>query len=68
MIGGVKRDDIITVSTKRNTGKYLVATQDQDLRRTLAHIPGIPLIYLNKVTLILESPSQSSYEYNKEVR
>lgn len=48
--------------------RYFVATQDQELRRTLAYIPGIPLIYLNKVTLVFETPSQSSLNFNKNVR
>ncbi len=30
--------------------------------------PGIPLLYLNKVTLVLEPPSGQSQEFNKEVR
>lgn len=45
--------------------KYMVATQDKDLRNILGEIPGIPIIYLNKVTLVLEPPSKSSREYNQ---
>jgi hypothetical protein len=54
---------------KSNTKKkrFFVATQDQELRRILSHTPGVPLIYLNKVTLVLESPSRSSLEYNQSV-
>lgn len=48
--------------------RYFVATQDQELRRALAYIPGVPLIYLNKVTLVFETPSQSSLNFNKNVR
>ena len=44
--------------------KYLVATQDKGLRGALARIPGIPLIYLNKVILVLEPPSSASREFN----
>jgi hypothetical protein len=47
--------------------KYFVATQDVDLRRDLSHIPGIPLIYLNKVTLVLEPISRSSLEHNQRI-
>lgn len=47
--------------------RYFVATQDQELRRALAYIPGVPLIYLNKVTLVFETPSQSSLNFNKNV-
>ena len=31
-------------------------------------VPGIPLIYLNKVTLVLEPPSQDSRDYGNEVK
>jgi len=46
---------------------YLVATQDKKLRKKLAYIPGVPLIYLNQVTLLLEPPSIASKEYNRNV-
>ena len=46
---------------------YLVATQDKKLRKKLAYIPGVPLIYLNQVTLLLEPPSTASKEYNRNV-
>lgn len=45
----------------------MVATQDKDLRLFLASIPGIPLIYLNKVTVVLEPPSQASKTQSSEV-
>jgi len=47
--------------------RYFVATQDQELRRALAFIPGVPLVYLNKVTLVFETPSQSSLNFNKNL-
>lgn len=53
-------------SSKSNK-HYLVATQDKKLRKKIAHIPGIPLIYLNQVTLLLEPPSTASKEYNRNV-
>ena len=39
---------------------YMVATQDKKLRSRSAAIPGVPTIYLNKVTMILEAPSSHS--------
>jgi len=53
---------------KTKMRRYLLATQDQELRRSICSIPGIPLIYLNKVTLLLEAPSHSSLKYNQQVR
>ena len=57
------RDAMTQIKKKR----YFVATQDQELRRALAYVPGVPLIYLNKVTLVFETPSQSSLQFNKNV-
>ena len=37
-----------------------------DLRQSLGRIPGVPLIYLNKVIMVLEPPSDSSVRYNKK--
>ncbi len=48
--------------------KYFVATQDKELRLILGARPGTPLLYLNQVTLVLETPSLHSQEFNKEVR
>lgn len=48
--------------------KYFVVSQDNDLRAILASKPGIPLLYLNQVTLVLEPPSQQSQEFNKQVK
>ena len=45
--------------------KYMIATQDKDLRNRIGDIPGVPIIYLNKVTLVLEQPSTASKEFNQ---
>lgn len=47
--------------------RYFVATQDRDLRGALNSLPGVPVLYLNKVTMVLESPSKASLEYNNKV-
>lgn len=46
---------------------FFVATQDKDLRHRLSLIPGVPLIYLNKVTLVLEPPSDASKKYSLNI-
>lgn len=46
--------------------RYFVATQDKDLRGALNTLPGVPILYLNKVTMVLESPSKASLEYNNK--
>jgi len=47
--------------------RYLVASQDKELRVSLGSIPGVPLIYLNMVAIVLEPPSNASKEFNKEI-
>jgi U3 small nucleolar RNA-associated protein 23 len=46
-----------------NKLKFGVATQDKELRRELANVPGVPLIYTNRSVYILEPPSSSSLEF-----
>ncbi len=43
---------------------FFVATQDQGLRRALAAIPGVPLVYLNNVAFVMEAPSDASKTFN----
>lgn len=37
-----------------NKHRYVVASQDQDLRRMLRQIPGVPLIYVSRSVMIME--------------
>jgi hypothetical protein len=46
---------------------YFFATQDQEMRNALEQIPGVPLLYLNKVTLVLSNTSKASLNYNNQV-
>jgi Fcf1 len=46
---------------------YFVATQDTGLRVRLGRIAGVPIMYLNKVTMVLEAPSEASRRHSKEV-
>lgn len=40
--------------------RYFVATQDTSLRTRLGALGGVPLLYVNKVSMILEAPSEAS--------
>ena len=40
--------------------RYLLATQDGALRSSVGKLGGIPLLYLNKVWLVMEPPSDAS--------
>lgn len=52
----------------RNKNRYIVATQDRDLRNTLRQIPGVPLIYINRAVMILEplSPATITTKQDRE--
>lgn len=52
---------------KSKAKKYVVASQDKDLRAALRSLPGIPLVYFNNVIMILEPPSYASKDFNKKV-
>lgn len=47
-------------NTGRNKHRYVVATQDADLRRRLRQIPGVPLIYVNRGVMIMEPMAGST--------
>jgi U3 small nucleolar RNA-associated protein 23 len=47
--------------------RYFIATQDNALRSSIGSIPGIPAIYFNQVTLVLEGPSEASRNFTARV-
>jgi hypothetical protein len=47
---------------------YFVATQDNDFHEALDRIPGIPILYLNKVTLVLSNMSRASKAFSSQVK
>lgn len=47
--------------------RYFFASQDDILRNLVKDLPGIPTIYFNKVTLVLEAPSRASQSFTTEV-
>ena len=62
------RDVQETPTLQLKMKNYFIASQDKDLRMRVGSVPGIPIIYLNKVTLVLEPPSQDSRDFSKKVR
>lgn len=48
------------LTSRNNRNRFVVATQDPALRDTLRMTPGIPLVFLQRVVLILEEPSTST--------
>ncbi|TMW66434.1 hypothetical protein Poli38472_004199 [Pythium oligandrum] len=44
----------------RNARKFVVATQEVELRKVLRAVPGVPLIYLNRSVLVFEDISKAT--------
>ena len=53
---------ILHLLGRNNRHRYMVATQDVDLRKMTHGIPGVPAMYLNIGVSVLEPPSRSSRE------
>lgn len=47
-----------------NKHRYIVAAQDINIRRKLRHIPGVPLIYINRSVMVMEPISDISEKVN----
>lgn len=52
---------------KDNPHHYFIATQDVELRRKLRRIPGVPLLYINRNTLVLEGVSDDSRDQAEQI-
>ena len=50
-------DCILQLVGKKNEGKWIVVTQDAELRAKLRQIPGTPIILVSSNVLVLETPS-----------
>ncbi|RCK59545.1 rRNA-processing protein UTP23 [Candida viswanathii] len=50
-----------------NKHRYVVGSQDGALRRQLRGVPGVPLVYMNRAVMVLESLSDASKGYNEKV-
>uniref|UniRef100_A0A7S2B5Q5 UTP23 sensor motif region domain-containing protein n=1 Tax=Octactis speculum TaxID=3111310 RepID=A0A7S2B5Q5_9STRA len=51
---------ILGLIGEKNAEGYLVASQDEDLRCELRAIPGVPLMFIKRTVLILESTGHAS--------
>ncbi|KAJ4174047.1 hypothetical protein NW754_013037 [Fusarium falciforme] len=49
-------------NTNQNKHRYVVASQDQDVRRMLRGIKGVPLIYIKRSVMILEPMADESVQ------
>ncbi|KAF8475944.1 Fcf1-domain-containing protein, partial [Kalaharituber pfeilii] len=48
--------------TGENKHRYIVATQNREMRAYLRSIPGVPLIYINRSVMIMEPMADASWE------
>ncbi|SCW01484.1 LAFE_0E00650g1_1 [Lachancea fermentati] len=55
---------IVDVNGK-NKHRYVVASQDLEIRRKLRSVPGVPLIYMNRSVMVMEPLSKASETVNK---
>lgn len=61
--------EILATIGSENAGKYLVSTQDEDLRVRLRKVPGCPLLFVSRTVLLMEQPSgKSKTEFEKAER
>eukprot|EP00903_Cladosiphon_okamuranus_P014950 g13838.t1 len=61
--------EIVATIGAANEGKYLVASQDENLRVRLRRVPGCPLVFVSRTVLVMEQPSgKSKAEFEKAER
>ncbi|CAM9944670.1 unnamed protein product, partial [Scytosiphon promiscuus] len=61
--------EILATIGEENAGKYLVASQDENLRVRLRRVPGCPLVFVSRTVLLMEQPSgKSKAEFEKAER
>ncbi|KAI9669325.1 MAG: hypothetical protein M1831_000361 [Alyxoria varia] len=53
--------------SRTNKHRYVVASQDDDVRSSMRSIPGVPLIYLKRSVMILEPMPTSTEEVAKQI-
>ncbi|QLQ82213.1 hypothetical protein HG537_0G04680 [Torulaspora globosa] len=51
----------------QNKHRYVVATQDIDIRRSLRRTPGVPLVYTTRSVMVMEPLSDASSKISKAV-
>lgn len=59
--GSTPSEVILDIIGETNRHKFIICTQDVELRHQLQQIPGVPLIYMNKASFVIEPPSRTSH-------
>ncbi|KAF9583928.1 hypothetical protein BGW38_008087 [Lunasporangiospora selenospora] len=60
-------DCISKIIGDSNPHNYVIASQSKTLRKHLATVPGVPILYIHRANLILEPPSDASLKKLKEI-
>ncbi len=63
----ISSNNICLVPGEENCHHFLVASQDQELRRKLRRLPGVPLMHIIKNTVVLEKPSDRTVDKAEDV-
>lgn len=50
-----------------NKHRYIVATQDHELRKKLRKVPGVPLVYMNRSVMVMEPLSKVSGKLSEDL-
>lgn len=59
---------IMNMIGTENKNGFFVASQDRTLRSLLQKIPGVPLLFINHNSILLEKPSRASYQASHQVQ
>lgn len=59
-------NSVVNINGK-NKHRYVVATQDIEIRRQLRRVPGVPLIYMNRAVMVMEPLSDASEKISENV-
>lgn len=51
----------------KNKHRYVLATQDIEIRRRLRRVPGVPLVYMNRSVMVMEPLSSASEKVSREM-
>ncbi|ORY89021.1 Fcf1-domain-containing protein [Leucosporidium creatinivorum] len=51
---------LASMAGKDNPHRYVIATQSLPLRKSLRSVPGLPIIYINRSVVLLETPSDQT--------
>lgn len=56
----------ITIIDGENKHRYIVAAQDVETRKVLRKVPGIPLVFMNRLVMVMEPLSHASARYTTD--